>query len=231
MAVIKILVPDYWPEFAVTSYYRPGDKGAHGKHRAIDIAPIWSGSKDNDSAFWFVYFKTAALLWSAMRFGRVYIAQPPHCPHIHIDVDPTASIMGVEQTLPVNGNCQFNRLLLSVNKNEVFSNIKFGHNVRKLSDAFMSGWMNVREDFKYKITANSKYITVNGGKHIGEADLQNKLDSVFGDGSNMQKVYDAAAQIAGFQSSDELPSAGGFAVVALLGAALYFIAKDETSKR
>lgn len=231
MATIKIRVPGYWPEFAVTSYYRPGDKGAHGKHRAIDITPIWSGSKDNDSAFWFVYFKTATLLWSAMRFGRVYIAQPPHCPHIHIDLDKTASMMGVEQTLPVNGKCQFNRLLLSVNKNNVFDNIKFGQRVRDLSDAYISAWTNIKEDYRYKFTKNSKYITVHGGNVISEQDLQAKLDSIFGDGSNMQVVYDVAAQIAGLQSADDFPSAGGFAVVALLGAALFFLAKDETPKR
>lgn len=231
MAEIKILVPEYWPEFAVTSYFRQGDKGAHGKHRAIDITPIWSGSKDNASPFWFIYFQTANLLWAAMRYGKVYISQPPLCPHIHIDVDQSVSIMGVEQTLPVNGKCKFNRLLLAVDKNDVFANIKFGHRVRELSEAFQSDWSELKEHYRYKFTKNSKFITVHGGKEIDDVTLQKKLTSVFGDGSFSQKIWDVAAQLAGLQSADDAPKPGGFAILAAIGFGAYLLMQDQSSDR
>jgi len=230
MASIKILVPDYWPEFAVTSYYRPGDKGAHGKHRAIDITPIWPFvDKDNDSPFWFIYFETANLLWAAMRYGRVYISQPPLCPHFHIDVDPTVAIAGVEQTLKVNGKCKFNRLLLSGNRANYSDFQQFVTRVGQLSKAYRTTWANIRDQYKYGTKSDEKYITVHGGKHISDAELQTKLDAVFGDGSGTQAIADQAAKIAGYMTGSDLT--GGLAIAAILGAALFFLAKDETPKR
>lgn len=229
MATIKIRVPGYWPEFAVTSYFRQGDKGAHGEHRAIDITPIWPFvDKDNDSPFWFIYFETANLLWAAMRYGRVYISQPPFCPHFHIDVDPTVAIAGVEQTLRVNGKCQFNRLLLSGNRADYSNFQNFAKRVGELSGAFRSTWAKIRDQYKYGTHGNEKYITVRNNGLIGEADLQSKLDAVFGDGSATQAIADQAAKIAGYMTGDDLK--GGLAMAAIIGAGLYFLAKDETSK-
>jgi len=228
MAQIRILVPDYWPEFAVTSYYRPEDKGAHGKHRAIDIWPIWSGSKDNDSPFWFIYFETANLLWAAMRYGKVYISQPPFCPHFHIDVDHSVAIAGVEQTLPKNGKCVFNRLLLTGNRANYSDFQSFVSRVGQLSSAYRTTWANIRDQYKYGTKSDEKYITVHGGKHISDAELQTKLDAVFGDGSATQAIADQAAKIAGYMTGDDLK--GGLAMAAIIGAGLYFLAKDETSK-
>lgn len=226
MAKIKISVPDYWPEFAVTSYYRPGDKGAHGKHRAIDIAPIWSGSKDNDSAFWFIYFETANLLWAAMRVGRVYISQPPLCPHFHIDIDLSVAIAGVEQTVPQNGKCVFNRLLLSGNRANYSEFQAFASRVGQLSAAYRTTWAKIRDQYQYGTGSDKKYITVRNSGLISEADLQAKLDTVFGDGSAMQAIADQAAKIAGYMTADDLK--GGFAIAAILGAALYFLTQDKT---
>ena len=229
MATIKIRVPDYWPEFAVTSYFRQGDKGAHGKYRAIDIAPVWSGSKDNSSPFWFIYFETANLLWAAMRYGRVYIAQPPNCPHIHIDVDSSTATAGIEQTLPVNGKCQFNPLLLSGNLADYSNFQNFAKRFGELSGAFRSTWAEIRDQYKYGTHGNEKYITVRNSGLIGEQDLQSKLDAVFGDGSGTQAIADQAAKIAGYMTGSDLT--GGLAIAAILGAALFFLAKDETPKR
>lgn len=225
MAIIKIRVPDYWPEFAVTSYYRSGDSGAHSKHRAIDITPVWSGSKDNSSPFWFIYFETANLLWAAMRYGRVYISQPPYCPHFHIDVDPSAAIAGVEQTLPQNGNCVFNRLLLTGNRANYSDMQSFFQRVGQLSTAYRSTWAKIRDQYRYGTHGNEKYITVRNSGLIGEADLQSKLDAVFGDGSATQAIADQAAKIAGYMTGDDIK--GGVAMLALLGAAAFFLIKDK----
>jgi hypothetical protein len=228
MAQIKIRVPEYWPDFLVTSYYRPGDSGSHGKYRAIDIAPLWSGSRDRKSAFWFYLYQTANLLWAAQRHGVIYLAAPPNCPHIHIDTLRGVSRMGIEYSAPVNGDCKY-VTSWSVDRLKYFENLEFMRKVR--DDIGKDYWSSIWHEWnriKYGFSRGTKYITVHNNNAIGEEDLQSKLDSVFGDGSMSQTIVDNAAQIIGYTNATEAASGfSGFAVLGLLAVAAFFLLKEK----
>lgn len=232
MAQIKIRVPRDWPDFTVTSYYRPGDKGSHGQFRAIDIAPVWSGSKDKKSPFWFYLYQTANLLWAAQRHGVIYLAAPPNCPHIHIDTIKGVSRMGIEYSAPVNGNCKY-VTHWSVNKIDYLQSVQFMHKVRDdIGEGYWSGIWQEWTRIKYGFSRGEKYITVKNNGAIGEADLQAKLDSVFGDGSKWQTIADNAAQLIDFTNGEELKDkviekGAGFVIGIAALAFLYFYLKDN----
>lgn len=237
MALIKIKVPDYWPDFVVTSYYRPGDPGAHGKYRAIDISPRWSGPRDPKSPYWFIYFQTAFLLWGAQRHGKIYIAQPPYCPHIHIDTIEGVSRMGVEFTKPdAAGNCRVltdsagNALIYSVDRLSIIENTQFMKHIENdVGKPYLLNWAQVYQDYKYKFSSNVKYITVLNNGQIGESDLQTKLDSIFGDGSTSQWFLDNVAQLANYTNAGEAGKAiGGLGLLGVFALAAYFLMQHNS---
>lgn len=230
MAQIKIRVPDAWPDFFVTSYYRPGDKGSHGQYRAIDIAPVWQGSKDRKSPFWFYLYQTANLLWAAQRHGVIYLAAPPNCPHIHIDTRQDVARMGIEYSAPVNGKCQY-VTHWSVDKLKYFQNLEFQRKVR--DDIGKDYWSSIWQEWeriKYGFSIGKKYITVHNNGAIGEADLQAKLDSVFGNGSLSQQIADNAAQVIGYTNSSAAASdLAGPGILAALAIGAFFLLRENST--
>jgi len=232
MAQIKIKVPAYWPDFVVTSYFRDpkqGHTGAHTKHRALDIAPVWpSGDRGKKSPFWFYLYQTANLLWAAQRHGVIYLAAPPNCPHIHIDTITGVSRMGIEYSAPANGKCQY-VTHWSVNKLDYLQNVQFMHKVKNdIGDGYWSGIWQEWNRIKYGFSRGEKFITVYNNQAIGEADLQAKLDSVFGDGSLSQSIADNAAQIINYTNSTEAASAlGGVGLLAALAVGAFFLMRDK----
>lgn len=233
MAQIKVKVPEHWPDFAVTSHHRPGSKGQHKeKFGAIDIAPIWPESdKSKTSKYWFYYYQTFNLLVAAIRQGKVRMAAPPQCPHYHIDTRLIEPQFGVEWVVPVNGICTY-KAHWELKRNN-FLDLEEG--MRKirvvLGKNYWNNIWNIWESVKYDFTLPGKYITVFGGREIDDANLQIILDNVFGDGEHMSYILDEAAKMIGFTNSteakDKLPSAGGFATVALLAVAAFFLIRSD----
>jgi hypothetical protein len=228
MAQIKIRVPRDWPDFFVTSYYRPGDKGSHGQFRAIDIAPIWPGSKDKKSPFWFYLYQTANLLWAAQRHGVIYLSAPPNCPHIHIDTIKGVSRMGIEYSARINGNCKYVSHW-SVDKLNYLQNVQFMNKVKnEIGEDYWSSIWQEWNRIKYVFSRGEKYITVYNNHAIGEEDLQAKLESVFGDGSLSQSIADNAAQLLNYTNSSEAASAiSGIALMAAIAVGALFVMREK----
>lgn len=235
MAIIKIKVPAHWPDFSVTSYFRDpkqGHTGAHTKHRALDITPIWPvNDLGKKSPFWFYYYQTFNLLVAAMRHGVVRMAAPPQCPHIHIDTRRDVAQFGIELVMRQGGQCVY-KTHWQVDRQTVFESTRAMQKIRDtLGKNYWGNIWNLWESMKYDWQRNRKYIIVHANGQIGETDLQAKLDSVFGDGSNSQRVFDIASQMIGLTNSsdaaDKLPSAGGFATVALLAVAAFFLIRSD----
>lgn len=230
MATLFISVPKDWPDFVVTSYYRK--QGSHSTYKAFDIAIKGNFDRSPGSIYWFYYFQTAFLLWAAQRQGKVNIAAPPDCPHFHLENDPSFSRMGIEWIKYSKGNCNYLHSV-SVNRLSYSENLNFFKRVRKdLGKDYYDTWKNWAREIEYKLTSNAKYITVNANGIIGEADLQNKLLEMFGNGSAASAIADNAAQIIGYTNAkaaaDDIKASPWFLLVvggSLLGAA-YLISKE-----
>ena len=233
MAIIKIKVPAHWPNFVVTSHHRPKDKGQHKiKFGAIDIAPQWDPlDRKKDSKYWFYYYQTFNLLVASMRQGKVRMAAPPECPHYHIDTRLIEPMFGVEWVVPVKGVCKY-KAHWELHRNK-FS--EFEEGMRKirvvLGKNYWSNIWNIWESVKYDFTLPGKYITVYGENEIDDDNLQKILDNVFGNGEHMAYILDEASKMIGFTNStdakEHLPSAGGFATVALLAVAAFFLIRSD----
>jgi hypothetical protein len=230
MAKIFISVPSDWPDFVVTSYYRP--KGSHSNYKTFDIAIQGTFDRSPGSIYWFYYFQTAFLLWAAQRQGKVNLAAPPDCPHFHLENDPAFSRMGIEWIKYSKGQCNF-ITSTSVNRLNYLENLNFFKRVRyDLGKNYFDTFRNWAREIEYKFTSNEKYITVNANGVIGEADLQKKLIDLFGNGSMASTIADNAAQIIGYTNAeaaaDDITASPWFLLAvggSLLGAA-YLIAKE-----
>lgn len=136
--------------------------------------------------------------------------------------------MGIEYSAPVNGDCKY-VTHWSVNKLDYLQNVQFMHKVKNdIGDGYWSSIWQEWNRIKYGFSRGEKYITVHNNQAIGEADLQAKLDSVFGDGSLSQSIADNAAQIINYTNSTEAASAlGGVGLLAALAVGAFFLMREK----
>lgn len=236
MAQIKIRVPRDWPDFTVTSYYRPGDKGSHGKRGgALDITPIWPTKPDKSSPFWFYYYQTFVMLVAAQRYGVLRMAVPPECPHFHISTNKNIARFGAELTQKrkdINGKSHCVTVLhWDVDNRKHLERIDGLNKIRHvIGNNYWASIYGTWQDLKYKFSKNEKYITVHalpGVNGINEHELQTLLDDLFGDGSNWQYFKDQASQIIGYLNKDEAPDFGGGLVLAALAVGAFFLMREK----
>lgn len=243
MATVKIRVPAEWPDFFVTSHYRPGDKGSHGsKGGAIDIQPDWSGSWDKSSPVWFYYYQTFMMLVAAQRHGILRMAVPPDCPHYHISTNKTNARFGAELVQPrtITENGKKKKICKTVLWWDVDNrkHIERLDGMRKIRDVlgqkYWRSISNIWQDLKYKFQLNEKFITVKplpGPNGITDEQLQIMLDDLFGDGSLSQYIKDQASQIIGYVDKDDakehLPSLEGIGVLAALALGAFLLLREK----
>ena len=106
------------PELVITSFYRAGSAGTHGRHEAIDLMisnfrdiewPAGAGMPDAiaqaDNYYFSVYFDLYQRLNTP---GKIRFAVPYDCMHYHIDESETAGLKtaGYEVIKEVDGRCK-----------------------------------------------------------------------------------------------------------------------------
>lgn len=227
MAQIYITVPDYWPDFVVTSYER-NDGGSHSTHTAIDIAITGIADKSPGSKYWYYYIQTVIWLWAAQRRGVVRFAAPPKCPHFHIEDTDKKFEVGFEF---ISYNAQLgchmgkDSYVKSWPANQVGQLIS---NMRKSSimQAYIASFLNFYREIGVTLSSHPRYLQVKSNGAIGERDLQNKLVNIFGDGTVSQRIKDKAARLVGYMNADEAPDLLMWAGMAGGAYLLYQIAKE-----
>lgn len=235
-AELPFVVPSYFPDLQVTSYYR-AQSPSHSNYRSVDLALKSNLSREKGSLYWFYYFGIIEILWRWQRRGILRVAAPPDCPHYHLELSTEQNLAGVEtikavQVSPGKWNCQY----ISHFNVKNTSGVEKWAWIDVFREHYVQPWIpgtaaTLWESLKNNVGQTTyKRIRVYTNGYIDRDDLQNKLNSMFGTGEITQLFADTISQWSGYQNFDELkkdfPKKLNWLWLGALLAGAYYIARE-----
>lgn len=213
MAYFPIPVPQWWPDFKVTSYKR--GSGSHATGYAVDITLDWSGDRSEKSSYWYYYFQTISWLWIRQRRGECRFAVPPNCPHYHLYSNAKLSY-GYELITPVKVNGKWDCQLLRPEHLQKWSPQDFQKKYNEfisnpVISKYVHTWKNTQHIFFQATSKDEKRIYVNPNAQIDDKTLQSIIDSMYTEQYDTM-IYDAIAREAGWDNYDDAKNAASSAL-------------------